>query len=282
MSDEKKAPSDDEPSASSSLASEGADEDEGAASEAEEKSEEAGEDAASATDDDGAGARRRNRRGARREAPEVVDEAPPPPAPKPNYVFLAVTSVVFLAADLITKHLAVKNLEGSERRHVVIKNFFSFTLAHNKGGAWGLLGDQPDHIRLPFFFAISAVAVVFIVSLYRRLEPRQVALKWALPLVLGGALGNLADRVRHQYVVDFIDWYVVIDNKASHWPTFNVADVWIVVGVGLMIVDMFTPRKPVVRAKPSAPRISPRANKTAAPVGLGTKEQTKDEVGAES
>ncbi len=281
MSDEKNAPSEDEPSGSSSLASEGSADDASADGEADRNAEESTEGEASDAEDESAGAKRRNRRGARRELPELADVPPPPPPPRPNYVFLAVASLLFLAADLVTKHLAVKNLEGADRRHVVIKNFFSFTLAHNKGGAWGLLGDQPDHIRLPFFFAISAVAVVFIVSLYRRLEPRQVALKWALPLVLGGALGNLADRVRHQYVVDFIDWYVVIDNKASHWPTFNVADVWIVVGVGLMIVDMFTPRKPVVRAKPSAPRISPRANKSSAQ-SLETKESAKEEVGAES
>jgi len=176
----------------------------------------------------------------------------PSPHPKPNYVFLAVASLLFLAADLGSKYFAVKKLgSGPNDKYVVVQNFFNFDLAQNKGGAWGLLGDQPDHIRLPFFFIISGLAVVFIVSLYRKLEPRQVALKWALPLVLGGALGNLIDRLRHQYVVDFIDWYVVMGDKPTHWPTFNIADVWIVIGVGLMVVDMFTPkrtvRRPIVR-----------------------------------
>jgi len=89
-----------------------------------------------------------------------------------------------------------------------------------------------------FLFA-TAAAAVFIISLYRKLEPHQKALKWALPLVLGGALGNLVDRVRYQHVIDFIDPY-------HYWPTFNVADIWIVAGVALMAIDMFTPRPKAV------------------------------------
>lgn len=221
---------------------------------------------------DGPAPARRSRRRpgseARREADEDAADPEPekPKLPRPNYVFLVITSVVFLALDLLSKEWAVKRLACAQacepayacdvaqnppvcvlavarpdQHVVVVENFFHFDLAKNKGGAWGLLGDQPDSIRLPFFFIISALAVVFIVSLYRKLEPRQVALKWALPLVLGGALGNLVDRVRHQHVIDFIDWFV----GDSHWPTFNIADVWIVAGVILMVADMFTPRRPV-------------------------------------
>ena len=183
---------------------------------------------------------------------------------RPGYLFLAVSALVFLAADLGTKAWAVQRLEpaaGHSTRLEVIKGIFNLDLAQNRGGAWGIFGDQPDYVRLPFFFLISAVAVVFVVSLFRRLEPRQVALKWALPLLLGGAAGNLIDRIRHQYVVDFMDValsFIRVDPQGSmhffagegagrpwHWPTFNVADVWICIGVGLMAVDMFTPRKSV-------------------------------------
>ena len=80
-------------------------------------------------------------------------------------------------------------------------------------------------------------------------------MKWALPLVLGGALGNLADRIRHQHVIDFIDWYYVNgEGKAVHWPTFNVADIWIVAGVILMGIDMFTPRRKLPTRAPAALR----------------------------
>lgn len=190
-----------------------------------------------------------------------ADNGPPPPPPPPNYLFLVGMSVIFLALDLLSKEWAVRALEGpANKKIVVIDGFWAFDLAKNKGGAWGILGDQPDFVRLPFFFVISAVAVVFIVSLFRKLEKRQTALKWALPLVLGGAIGNLVDRVRHQHVIDFIDWHY----KDNHWPTFNIADVWIVAGVILMGIDMFTPRTRLPRAAPAALRAKAKA---AAPSG---------------
>lgn len=167
------------------------------------------------------------------------------PAIKPDYRFLAITSAIFLAADLLTKWWAQKTLETREDPIVILPGLLRFELAHNRGGAWSLLADQPDSIRLPFFFAVSAAAAIFILSLYRKLEPHQKALKWALPLVLGGALGNLVDRVRYQHVIDFIDPY-------HYWPTFNVADIWIVAGVALMAIDMFTPRPKVVTVSETA------------------------------
>jgi signal peptidase II len=101
-------------------------------------------------------------------------------------------------------------------------------------------------------------AITFIVTLYRRLQPRQRALKWGLPLVLGGALGNVFDRIRYGHVIDFIDYRAEWVRKMNetvgrlfpghgvatdHWPTFNVADVAICVGVALMAIDMFTAKR---------------------------------------
>ncbi len=176
----------------------------------------------------------------RRKAPvrDEVEDAPVAPAAaklEPDYVFLAWTSFVFLVADLGTKEWATLTLTDRRDPIVVIPGLLQLQLAHNRGGAWSLLADQPDGVRLPFFFAVSAAAAIFILSLYRKLEPHQKALKWALPLVLGGAVGNLVDRIRYEHVVDFIDPY-------HYWPTFNVADIWIVAGVILMAIDMFTPR----------------------------------------
>src|SRR3954469_16685647 len=114
-------------------------------------------------------------------------------------------------------------------------------LAKNKGGAWGLLQGQSENVRRPFFLLVSVAAIAFIMTLYRRLHRKQHALKWGLPLVLGGALGNVFDRIRYGHVIDFIDYRadwvlkmndVFVRTKVSrmstaHWPTFNVADVWI-------------------------------------------------------
>jgi signal peptidase II len=187
--------------------------------------------------------------GKRRRAP-VRDEVEVEDAPvgggsagaklRPDYTFLAVTSAIFVAADLLTKWWAQGALTGREDPIVVLPGLIKFELAFNRGGAWSMLADQPDGVRLPFFFAVSAAAFVFIVSLYRKLEPHQKALKWALPLVLGGAMGNLVDRIRYEHVIDFIDPY-------HYWPTFNVADIWIVAGVALMAIDMFTPRPKTVK-----------------------------------
>jgi signal peptidase II len=156
--------------------------------------------------------------------------------------------VVTLAADLGTKWWAEKRLQAprpfSGRTVELIKDHVYLTLAQNPGGAWGILQDESEKIRKPFFVLISIAAVVFIVSLYRKLEPRQWALKWGLPLVLGGAIGNLVDRIRYGHVIDFIRVRVT---ETFTWPTFNVADIAIVAGVGLMAIDMFTPRRPAAR-----------------------------------
>ena len=150
-----------------------------------------------------------------------------------------------LVADLGTKWWAKDRLEApkvfSERRITIIKDHLNLVFAKNMGGAWGILQDESESVRRPFFLLISVAAVVFIVSLYRKLHPSQTALKWGLPLVLGGAIGNLVDRIRYGHVVDFIQ---VRFTPTFVWPTFNVADIAIVVGVGLMAIDMFTSRRP--------------------------------------
>ncbi|MBI4950976.1 MAG: signal peptidase II [Myxococcales bacterium] len=171
--------------------------------------------------------------------------------PRPSYVFLAVTTGVSLGLDLASKGWAkahFENNEGGPTSVVLIDELFSklslsFIYAKNRGGAWGLLQDQSEAVRRPFFLVVSVAAIVFIVSLYRKLTPAQRALRWGLPLVLGGALGNLIDRIRYGFVVDFIDFFVAREGRpAWHWPTFNVADIAIVMGVALMAIDMFTSR----------------------------------------
>ena len=92
---------------------------------------------------------------------------------------------------------------------------------------------------MPFFVLISVVAIGVILYLYRRTADKKLE-SLSLILILGGALGNLIDRIRFGFVIDFIDWFY----KGSHWPTFNVADIWITVGVGLLLVDLLFRRKP--------------------------------------
>jgi len=174
--------------------------------------------------------------------------------PRPSYVFLALVSILTLAADIASKTWAERHLDGYPGIVDVWKNHLTLVLAKNRGGAWGLLQSTSENVRRPFFLLVSVAAIAFIMTLYRRLQPRQRALRWGLPLVLGGALGNVLDRIRYGHVIDFIDAHVLYKGVDHHWPTFNVADIAICAGVGLMAIDMFTSK----RGRDAAPR-SPSA-----------------------
>lgn len=203
------------------------------------------------------------------EAPPVESTSEPAPLTReglaqlrarPTYVFFGVLAGVALLLDIASKAWAEVVLSArtlDDPSIVLIDDHLLFTLAYNRGGAWGLLHDASEAIRRPFFLGVSLLAIAFIVSLYSRLAPGQRALKWGLPLVLGGALGNLSDRIIRSSVVDFIDYradWIEAMNRGiaklyktwtitDHWPTFNVADIFICIGVGLMAVDMITSRR---------------------------------------
>ncbi len=196
-----------------------------------------------------------------------LSQAPPP---RPTFLFFGSVAAVSLAADVSTKAWAEITL--SRRSPLLpsielIKEHLGFTLAYNPGGAWGLFQRQSEFVRRPFFLLVSLLAIAFIINLYGRLTPQQRALKWGLPLVLGGALGNLSDRIVRSNVIDFIDYqakWIESMNRlvakavkgwaiTDHWPTFNVADIAICVGVGLMAVDMFTSRRGASASMPPRP-----------------------------
>ncbi len=174
------------------------------------------------------------------EAPVVATPAAPK---RPSLLFLGFVASLSLAADIGSKTWAEKHLDGFPGIVNVWKDHIAFILAKNKGGAWGLLQGTTENVRRPFFLLVSVAAIAFIMTLYRRLLPTQRSLKWGLPLVLGGALGNVFDRIRYGHVIDFIDVHVVIRSHEHHWPTFNVADIAICIGVGLMALDMFTSKR---------------------------------------
>jgi signal peptidase II len=143
-------------------------------------------------------------------------------------------SLVVLAVDLWTKSLAENALQLYQRIEVL--PFFNFTLAYNSGAAFSFLADAGGWQRW-FFTLIALVASVVIVAWLLKLRgERMVAI--ALALILGGALGNLWDRVTLGHVVDFLDFHWA----GYHFPAFNVADSAITVGAVLLIIDMFIGR----------------------------------------
>ena len=204
--------------------------------------------------------------------PAVLESVPAPsaraslsPAGRPSFLFFGVVAAISLVADVTSKAWAEMTLSKRtvlDPAIVLIHDHLSLTLAYNRGGAWGLLQNASEMIRRPFFLLVSGLAIAFIVSLYGRLGSGQRALKWGLPLVLGGALGNLSDRIIRSSVIDFIDfranWIESMNHGigklahgwgiTDHWPTFNVADVSICVGVGLMALDMFVSKRGPARA----------------------------------
>lgn len=140
-------------------------------------------------------------------------------------------SVVVIVLDQLTKHWIVQALGFGESRPVT--SFFNLVLAHNTGAAFSFLDSAGGWQRM-FFIAVAAIASGIILHLLRK-HGRQVLFSLALCLVLGGALGNLIDRIRLGYVVDFLDFFY----STHHFAAFNVADMAISCGVMLLVWDSF-------------------------------------------
>lgn len=130
----------------------------------------------------------------------------------------------------------VSHVELRYRAITVVEGFWNFSYAENTGAAFGFLSGKAEWFRRPFFIIVSLLAMGMILSLYRQIPNDKRLLQVTLAAVLGGALGNFIDRIRYGYVVDFIDWYLVVGGEEKHWPTFNIADIYISVGVTVLIV----------------------------------------------
>jgi signal peptidase II len=139
---------------------------------------------------------------------------------------------LFIYLDQITKAWATKTLKGKQPI-TIIENYFDLRYAINHGAAWGMFGDMQKSLRIPFFILITIIASAVLIYYYRKLKDNQIILQFALSFVTAGMIGNFIDRVFVTYVVDFIDWHVGV----HHWPTFNIADVAISTGMGLLILD---------------------------------------------
>jgi signal peptidase II len=114
-----------------------------------------------------------------------------------------------------------------------VTSYFNLVMVYNKGAAFSFLSDQPGWQRY-FFTAVSVIASLFILWMLKR-NPTQRLFCWALALILGGAVGNLIDRIAYGHVIDFLDFHV----GGWHWPAFNVADSAITVGAILFVLDEF-------------------------------------------
>ncbi|MGZ3417114.1 MAG: signal peptidase II [Polyangiales bacterium] len=153
--------------------------------------------------------------------------------PRQGLTFFALAATTLLL-DLVSKVWASRALVAGPR--TVVPGRLNFVLAHNPHGAMGLLHTAPDHLRRIVLVATTVIASIAIVAWARK---AQGIARVGLALVLGGALGNLIDRVSNGAVVDFID---VVLYGGKHWHTFNIADVAIVLGIALAAAELGRPR----------------------------------------
>ena len=123
---------------------------------------------------------------------------------------------------------------------VVIPGFFDLTHIYNTGGAFGFLAGKSSLFRHLFFLTASAIAMGMIVYLYLKTPREFLFLRSGLAMILGGAVGNVIDRIRLGKVVDFLDLYV----KDLHWPAFNIADSAITVGILIFIYHLLLKKMP--------------------------------------
>ena len=191
-----------------------------------------------------------------------------------KWLLVALLAGGVFASDQVTKFLAVAHLTSAFRAagattfsqelgafveqknllergmanppSVVVGSFWQHRYTQNPGAAWGVLSGARAGFRVPFFHLVTLAAVIFLSLYLRKLEEGQRYLQVAGSLLLGGALGNGLDRILRGYVIDFIDWHWFDPNWANparHWPTFNVADCGVTVGLVLLFLEMFFARK---------------------------------------
>ena len=148
-------------------------------------------------------------------------------------LFAGIALLVILV-DQVTKYLIVSNFSLYETWEI-LPGFFNLTSITNNGAAFSMLAGQPALWRQVFFITATVIAlvVIFIAHKSYRHESRWYSI--SLALIAGGAIGNLIDRVRLTHVIDFLDVYV----GSYHWPTFNVADSGITVGVTIFLLVSF-------------------------------------------
>jgi signal peptidase II len=161
----------------------------------------------------------------------------------------AVAALLLAAVDQATKAWTIRNLSLFELREIV-PGLFGLAHVRNKGVAFSFLSNLDPRWVHPFLILGTALAMGAVL-VYIAYLPSRGAAPVGLGLILGGAIGNLVDRIRMGYVVDFLDLYW----RNHHWPTFNVADVGITVGVVLLMIDMaVSPKEPGDASRPAADR----------------------------
>ena len=153
---------------------------------------------------------------------------------KNKYLQLLLVSNALIILDQYTKFMVTMHVPVHYSISI-IKGFFSITHIRNPGVAFGLFAAQKFEYKVLFFIVISMIAIVAILIIFHQSPDDKRAVRAGLILIFSGAIGNLIDRIVHKEVIDFLDFFY----RGSHWPSFNIADSCITIGVSFMIFDLF-------------------------------------------
>lgn len=167
-----------------------------------------------------------------------------------NFLLASLTGVV-IVADQVTKLYIMRTMRLHESISI-IPNLFSLTYIRNPGAAFGLLAGSSNTFRMVFFGLTSIFALGLLGTILLRMPERDWMGRLSVAGILGGAIGNLIDRLRYGEVIDFLDFYL----DSYHWPAFNIADSAITVGVTFLIIHFMFEKKedpPLASETSSAP-----------------------------
>ncbi|NUN15956.1 MAG: signal peptidase II [Myxococcales bacterium] len=181
--------------------------------------------------------------------PYLNDESAIPIADSHTYIFQQTKqrptpSTTLQAGDILLV---------TDRKIPVIDGFLQFSYAENPGAAWGFMASAPERFRHIFFICISLLATIALSGILFNLDKSQTLLLVAFSSILSGAIGNFIDRIRFHYVIDFIDMYI----GDSHWPTYNVADIAISVGVVLLLGELLFKKDSALFGPPKSTQDEP-------------------------
>ena len=152
--------------------------------------------------------------------------------------FVATVAVAVLVLDQVSKWY-IRHTVPLYREIPVFPAFFHITHARNTGAAFSLFAGTSDAFRIPFFFIATAIAIAALLYFVWQVQPRQRLLQFALAGILGGALGNLVDRIVAGEVTDFL----ILHWRGYQWPAFNVADSFITIGVAILLAHSLFARE---------------------------------------
>lgn len=150
-----------------------------------------------------------------------------------KYIILTAVAALVIIIDQISKY-AVQHMLAMHDYIEIIPGLFNLTYVQNPGAAFGIFGETAGILRLVILIGISIFALAMLLFMYQKTEGRYTLTHSGIAMIIGGAVGNLIDRIRLSWVMDFLDFYW----NGHHWPAFNIADAAITLGTVILMFNI--------------------------------------------